>query len=309
MRDWSSLTARGYALTELGDVPVWHRFDDDAIAYELSDDARYADPFHAEMMRAARFAVLGDLVIGTANWPDLRETLSASLAADNEADATHSSLAVLVEAMTDAAQQAPNAGPVIQAVAVPLQSMVRVPNGPADQAFRQLVESSGAENLLDVVPESEAGSAPDDPRLPIYPLALIVDMQAGGDQLATIALPFAERAAAQRATSVLTERLRGWEPTPQMGLFLPALGGSVESAVVDAPGLVQALAEAFAAQLGVEAEEVGAVGDDPNAGAIAVVSVRYGMPEPGPDTAYPGWGFRIFWGGLMNGALSPLSPR
>lgn len=278
MNTWSDLTSRGYALDRSDAVPVWHRFADDMSVAMLSDRGSAADPFDGDALYSVRLAVLPDLLVNARNWPDLRRVLG--LHADGGG-----SIAPLVEPMVEAVLALDGVeGRVLQAWAAPLavlahrqMSVEALMAGLTAEPDVPLPDAATLERML-------AEGAPEIGPLPPYPLALFVDLQAGSDQVHAMVLPYADRERAEAAARIVGGRLETWMPEggPTGEPVVAALSGSVETLVVDVPELATAVGLSFLRQVGGASDDDRAAVRDGTAGvdgAVAVIAVRYPMPQ------------------------------
>ncbi len=302
LRHESDLGVRGFALTDLDGVPVWHRFADDTVTFMLTDEGARSDPFDADMMRAARLAFLPDMTVVTAQWPDLEAVLARYRDAEPVAD-----VATLIEAMVSAALTLDGVGHrVVQATAMPMVELAFAP-GPIEVMVEEMLQTG------DLMPDSAElqqladQAAPAGPVLPLYPLALFLDLQAGTDQVAAIALPYPDLPTATAAADALEERLRLWMPE---GTTEPLLADATfETVVADAPGIGAAMVSAFFGQVDAsEADRVALAVQDAGGldGAVAVVGVRYPMPS-GADAGLPGEVWYAWQEGILRRDFSPLA--
>jgi hypothetical protein len=308
---WSSLFARGYALDMRGDVQVLHRFHDNMMATGLRDELMDADPFDGLGLESARVALLPDMLVVTENWADL-DTALARRTAPEPTDAS-----LLGEAMAAAALTLDGVEPdILQAWAHPLRDLAVVPDPVVLlQPDGTLGDPAEIERLL--------GGMPEGPPLPVFPVAMFLDLQAGAEQVNAIALPFPNRADADAAASVVASRLAEWAPNGADEPLVALFDGRIESLVVDAPGLAQPVMRSFFRQFDdgdpAQAEALEAalaeVGNAP--GAIAVIAMRYPMPE---DLSQPldlvtgtggsgtlGGGLRAWVSAIVSRQFTPLA--
>ncbi|MEZ5670163.1 MAG: hypothetical protein R3F55_22580 [Alphaproteobacteria bacterium] len=288
---WSDLRLRGFARVERDGVPVWHRFDDDIRAIQLTDEDMRSDPFDGDVMAAMRMALAaaadwvpgreGGVAVITENWADLDAVLAM-----RSGDAAALTTAPLLLPMIEAARQIPGVDPrPVQAWAMEL-SLLAMGNAPGMATLLDMLAGSdGQIDLDEALAQSEAGAADRTP-LPAYPLALFVDLQAGSDQVNAILLPYADRGDADAAAASLGRALADWVPAGSThGPLVAEVGGAVETLVVDAPALAGPVALGFLALTGerpTDAQRAALDADAAgNAGAIAIAAVRYPMPSAG----------------------------
>lgn len=279
------LPQRGFANEDIDGVSVWSRFGDNAVAMALKDSAIEGDIFDDGLMTSLRLAVLPGRLIASRTWPDLRAILGVATGATAPAAAADL-LRPMIEAL---AAVEGGEGPLVQAMAFTLVD-VGLAGGPS------LVEGLFTEDgAIDLGALAGSGALPTagGPGLPAYPLVLFADIAAGKDQVNVIALPFADRATAESAASVLAERLRTWQPGKFKQPVLEVVGGEVSTAVVDDPRVAPAAAATFiGVTLAVAAEAEGApdgaaaepnvtIPEVPPGGAVALVAIRYPLPASG----------------------------
>jgi hypothetical protein len=148
------------------------------------------------------------------------------------------------------------------------------------------------------------------PPLAPYPLVLLADMQTGNEQVAVIALPYAERADAEAAAAVVANRLLQWQPYKAERPLVDEIGGKVESKVVEVARLGAAVSRTFVSL-------VASVGDAPwvkliaplaagsEGGAVALVIVRYPLPQT--DAVEPGKVLASWVNAVYDRDLKPLA--
>jgi hypothetical protein len=146
--------------------------------------------------------------------------------------------------------------------------------------------------------------------LAAYPLVLFADMQAGTDQVAVIALPYVERADAETAATVVANRLRQWQPIDAKRPAVDAIGGRVESKVVEIAGLGAAVSRTFVSLFAAVGEEPGlrqihAGTAATGGGAVALIVVRY--PLPLTDSVEQGAMFVTWLEAILDRDLKPLA--
>jgi hypothetical protein len=263
-----ALEPRGFALRQVGSVPVWHRFED----YRVNITERtFADPFGGPLGKAARVAVLPQMLVNAPAWP----LLEAVLAAPRTEQRGGGALATMLRAAAAAAEQA--AGPdalLVQAEALPLAATADAPPIPA------LIGLADPAAVFEAL-KARMAAAPADPALPPYPFFVIADLQDGDEQHNVIVLPYADAAVAATAGEALAERLRGWTvPGAEAdGPLAAKVGGTVEARVASADGV-----------------------------SCAVVAVRYPLPDPAAeDAARPGQVVRSWMQAIYRREFTPLA--
>ena len=314
MRDWSDLFSRGFLLSDIDGVPVWHRYEDNEMAFSLIDRSSYADPLDGDMNASVRLAVLPDRLVVAQQWPDL----DAVLPRGGE-DAPETDLASLIEAMTSAALTLEGVGSrVLQASAVSVAD-IGVPRLRLDRLIEALPQDGEMPEPAELEALMNEGR-PQGPPLPPYPLALFLDLQAGNDQVNAIALPYPDRETAELAARTLSDRLSVWTPGDDAAFdpLVVTVDGTVETVVQDAPGIGPAIIDAFLAQALANADETeaqsraarieemrqAAVGDD---GAVAVVAVRYPMPAGAGRDDTLGLVLRVWLISTIDDGFAPLA--
>lgn len=292
----AALSARGFERDGFDGFAVWHKLDDNALALGDKDPLTSGDFLMGRIPRASRIAVTDGMVVHTTNWPALRAVTSTVSGAMPASPVARLSMMLreTAEATTDAA--------LLQATAFMLRD-IGAAQDPAT-ALSHLLGGPG----MDVDAIRKAIAPPESgPRLPLYPMALLADMQAGQDQFAVIALPYPDKASAVAAAEVVAERLATWTPRPDGLSLLEQIGGSVESHVVERDDIAGATFATFIASLEAGVEERSAVEAlaDLSGGAVAVIVVRYPVTEAKPGAA--GAAFRAFVGGVFQRGFTPLA--
>jgi hypothetical protein len=277
-----ALTRRGFARRAVKGVTVWHRLDDDVTALGLKDDFAAGDVLLGRIPRSERIAVLPGAVVAARNWPDVTAVL-----ATRTGKPAPSAAATLVKAML--ADLAPaEAAAIVQAAAFTLPQLGG-DKGMAD-VLTDLFGPSGATDIDSLKARLEAsGSA-----LPAYPLALFLDLETGGDQVAMIALPYADRAAAEKAAAAIAGRLAAWTPKGMSEPMIQATGGVIETRVIDDPQLAAGVAGTFLSLAASGGKPPSAAArkaaEALQGGAVALVAVRRPAAAAGAGDR-PGWVF------------------
>ena len=147
------------------------------------------------------------------------------------------------------------------------------------------------------------------PRLPLYPLAFIADMQDGTDQLAVIALPYPDRESAEAAASVVAERLAVWAPGSGGAPMVDQIHGRVEHRVVERDDIAGATFATFIAAIeaGDREREAVAAFAKTVGGAVAIVVVRAPMQDESGAPIIAGAAFRAFVSAIYSRAFTPLA--
>ncbi|MCB1500423.1 MAG: hypothetical protein KDK07_11655 [Bauldia sp.] len=291
----AALAARGFEVREVGGFDVWHRFDDDQMMLGLDDRLAEGDFLLGNIPRAGRVAVRPEMMVHATNWPAIE-----AVAATNAGESPVSPAASLSRTILDIAAETTGAQ-LLQATALMLRDV-----GSADDPGIRMADLFGAptvEQLRAAIAAPTPG-----PRLPLYPLAVIADMQAGGDQLAVIGLPFPDRESADTAAVVLADRLADWRPEESAPPLVETVGGGIETAVIDGEGIAAVTLATFVASIeGGEAEKR-AVDALPgvSGGSVVIATLRYPMP-PGDRPAAGGAAFRAWINGVHRRTFTPLA--
>jgi hypothetical protein len=292
-----ALTARGFAERQLDGFAVWHRLDDNALALGQTDALAEGDFLAGSLPRASRVAVKDGIVVHAGNWPALGTVTATAAGKSAPSPVARLSAAILggIGEATDAR--------LLQATAFMLRDIgsAEDPGG----IFSQFITSPSfdLEGLRKAI-----GPAVPGPRLPLYPLALLADMQAGADQVAVIALPFPDPEAAAEAATVLAERLAAWSPGEGTAPLLEQVRGTIETWVVERDDVAGATFATFIASIAAGEEERKAVSalSDTAGGAVAIVAVRYPMAGDG-DSTHAGAVYRTWMAGIYRRAFTPLA--
>ena len=293
----AALTARGFAERRLDGFAVWHHLDDNAVALGQKDNLAEGDFLLGRLPRASRVAVKDGIVVHANNWPAL-----AAVAVTAAGKAAASPAAVLSAAILAGVEDETGAT-LLQATALMLRDV-----GSAEDPggfFSQFTTSPAFD--LDALRKAIEPEVPG-PRLPLYPLAFLADMQDGVDQLAVIALPYPDRESADAAAVVLAERLHAWSPGEGMASLLDQVRGSIETRVVERDDIAGATFATFIATIaaGVEERKSVSVLAEATGGAIAIVAVRYPMAGA-DDPAQAGAVFRTWMAGIYRRTFTPLA--
>jgi hypothetical protein len=227
----AALQPRGFSLKQVGGVPVWHRFDD----FKVNPRERnLADPFGGELGRAARIAVLPQMLVSAASWPTLEAVLAARDAEREGAVALPTMLRAAVAAVED---YGGDGALLVQAVALPLAAVVETPPVPGlmgnpDDA------AAWAEEL-----QAKLAAPASGPVLPPFPVVVLADLQLGDEQVSVIALPYAGRETAEAAAEIVADRLHAWAIPGReaKGTVVSGVGGTIETATAAADAMTVAL--------------------------------------------------------------------
>lgn len=293
----AALAARGFAERQLEGFAVWHHLDDNAMALGQKDDLAEGDFLLGRLPRASRVAVKDGLVVHTNNWPTL-----AAVAATAAGKVAASPVAVLSAAILAGIEDETGAA-LLQATALMLRDVGSAEDPGAFFSQFTTSPSFDLDALRKAIGPEAAG-----PRLPLYPLAFLADMQDGADQLAVIALPYPDRESADAAATVLAERLRAWSPGEGTASLLDQVQGSIEKRVVERDDIAGATFATFIAMIAAGAEERKSVSvlAEATGGAIAIVAVRH--PMAGADgSAQAGAVFRTWMAGIYRRTFTPLA--
>lgn len=292
-----ALTARGFAERQLDGFAVWHRLDDNAMALGQKDDLAEGDFLLGRLPRASRVAVKGGIVVHASNWPALGMVAATEAGKMPPSPAGRLSIAIL-----GGIEQATGAD-LLQATAFMLRDIgsAEDPGG----LFSEFVTAPSFD--LDGLRKAIDPGMPG-PRLPLYPLAFLADMQDGADQLAVIALPYPDRESADEAVIVLADRLLAWSPGEGTSPLLDQVRGTIEKHVVERDDVAGATFATFIATIAAGEEERKAVSAlaDTAGGAVAMVAVRYPAAGAGAG-AEAGAVFRTWMAGIYRRAFTPLA--
>lgn len=185
VRIGATLESRGFSITDIQGVAVWHRFDDSAISIDARD---VADPFGGYLGAAARIALLPDALGNARTWPLIEAIISAILSTQPSL-ADDPTYRVLAEAVSE------SDGLLIQ-VLLFSGTALRLAGDPA---------YTGQESKEDL------------DSLPPYSGAVLADRQEGDDQVTLIGLVFADEATALSAAEVLARRVEEFQPASSSG--------------------------------------------------------------------------------------------
>lgn len=204
----AALEERDFAVTDVAEVPVWHRFDDRAVSLAARDPA---DPFGGHIGAAARVALLGDTLANARSWSTIEGIIAAyqGRAPSLAEEPRHRALGRAITSFE---------GHLIQAMFFE-EAILR---GAED---RQQLEAS----------------------LPPFALAVLADRHDGDEQVQLIALAYDDVLTAQTAAAILTQRVASFRsPEPSSEALVDTLGAAVSGTVVEAPedGVAIALVEA-----------------------------------------------------------------
>lgn len=231
----AALAARGFALELLGEVPVWHRFEDGEI---FVSDRDLGDPFGGHIGAAARIALLPGMLVGAPTWAKLQSILGAPTAPPSGSRMS-AELKAAVQAVEGFGGENST---VLQAQAMPMFATY-VSRTMLDRTRAALNGASPDEDPVATAKVLGAQIAADSSALPKYFVALLADLQIGEEQVDVIALPYPDAASAARAAEIVSERLRSWALPGRKadGPALAEFGGSLQSQVVEAEDVAVAL--------------------------------------------------------------------
>jgi len=211
-----ALEDRGYDLSSVAGVPVWHRFDDYAISL---GDRDMADPFGGHLGAAARVALLPDHLANARSWPLIEAIIAASLG-ETPSLADDVGYRALAEAIS---------GPEGWLI----EALFFAGEGPGQPS-----DPGGTASAQDT----------DEPRsLPPFSLVVLADRQEGGEQVHLVGLVCDDREDAEVAAEVLAERLEAFrQPSDAEESLAEQFGARIGSTVlpVKEKGTAVALVEA-----------------------------------------------------------------
>ncbi len=292
----AALTARGFAERQVDGFTAWHRLDDFQLALGDKDPLAEGDFLAGRIPRASRVAVGDDVVLHATNWPAIE-----AVAATDAGKAAPSPAAALSEELLGAVAEVTEAE-LLQGSAFMLRD-IGVANDPTAVLGEFLTAPVASLEALRkaIMPEVPG------PQLPLYPLALVADLEDGDEQLAVLALPYPGRASAEEAAIVVAERLAAWAPKGGPPL-IDAVRGSVEHHVVDRDDIAKATFATFIASIegGEESRKAMAAVAETTGGAAAVIVFRYPKADPA-DPGQAGGAFRAFIAAIYNRAFTPLA--
>jgi hypothetical protein len=264
------------------------------------------DLFLDGILTGERIATLPGFVVAAPSWKTLRPTIAAANGKTQPA-----AVSALLRLLFATLKQVDGTdGAVLQAIAMALPD-VGLNVGIFD-AFDATLNAGNLDDVKKAMGDAEKNALVREkaPSLAPYPLVLLADMQVGTEQVAVIALPYAERADAEAATDVVANRLRQWEPHKAAQRLVDEVGGKVESKVVEVAGLRAAVSRTFVSL-------VASMGDAPWAkliaplaagsegGAVALVIVRYPLPQT--DAVRPGKVLSSWIDAVYDRDLKPLA--
>lgn len=251
----------GFETTEIGGLPALCSADGCDVGMEHDLRGREpANPFGGDLGRRQPILVLPEALVSSPS-EEFVEGAAAAYQGEVESMADDLVIQAAVEAIT------PSDGALLQAIFLDPAGVMTLSPLPNGEPLDEFVADYGS--------------------LPPYKLAILADTQEGQDQVARVALVYADEESATEAAAELSERLRNFSP-PSIGdtdlLILEDRGGTVEDGTVysSADGTV----------------------------FVAVVPVRSATPPlPEPDEANPmtpGIVFRTLVQALYRRELLPL---
>jgi hypothetical protein len=198
----TALPGRGFSLSNVSEVPVWHRFEDGAISFAARD---IVDPFGGHLGAAARIALLPNVLANARSWPLIELIISA-------AQGIHPSLA------DDPGYRA-------------LAEVISQPDGLLIQA---LFFNGTALRLVGYPTQAELETTVDFASLPAFSLAVLADRQEGDDQVHLIGLVCADLPTAQTAAHVLAKRVEAFHlPDRPEEVLVKQFGATVSFSVAE----------------------------------------------------------------------------
>ncbi len=211
-----ALEERGFSVSDVAEIPVWHRFDDRTISLAAREPA---DPFGGHIGAAARVTFLGDALANARSWSTI-ETIIASYQGQTPSLAHEPPHRALARAVTS------SDGYLIQAVFI------------EEDALR------GAGGRVETATVGEGTEAV----LPPFTLAVLADRHhAGDEQVQLIGLAYDDVLTAQTASAILAQRVQSFRsPENAPEVLAATLGAEVTGSVIEAPeeGLAIAWVEA-----------------------------------------------------------------
>ena len=200
----AALQGRGFSLTNVAEVPVWHRFADGTVSLAARDAA---DPFGGHLGLAARIAVLPEMLANARSWPLIEAIISAAQGVQSSLadDPGYRALAEVIS---------PPGGALIQALFL-TGTALRFAGDPWQAAS-----------------EPTADFAP----LPAFSRAVLADLQEGSEQVHLIGLVCADPPTAQTAGRVLAGRVEEFHlPDQPEDVLVEKVGATVSVSVVERP--------------------------------------------------------------------------
>ncbi|MFO1185926.1 MAG: hypothetical protein U1E56_14250 [Bauldia sp.] len=294
-----ALVGRGYAHEIIDGADVWHRFNDGASAFRLTDPGAEADPFDGDIMRSERIVAEPGLVVAATTWADLSAVIAVR-AGTASPDSAGDLIGPAVAAMARLA-----GAPPLQVFALPLTAFAdRGAANPLAGLFGGLDPREAMERLT----QRPAGR----PLVP-FPLAVFADFATAAGDVAVVAIPYPDHATAQAEMPGIAERFRTWRSLLRNDRepMLARYSASVEAASVEMPdyagavargfiGLAEALADKSAPRLPASPAAAGGSGS----GGLVLIAIR--TPRPTGE-AVPGAVFHVFLEALFNRDFSPLA--
>jgi hypothetical protein len=199
----TALQGRGFSLSNVNEVPVWHRFEDGAISFSARD---IVDPFGGHLGAAARVALLPNVLANARSWSLIEVIISAAQGIQPSL-ADDPGYRVLAELISQ-----PPAGLLIQALFF-TGTALRFAGDPTQAEL---------EPAVDFAP------------LPAFSLAVLADRQEGNDQVHLIGLVCADLPTAQTAAQVLARRVEAFHlPDRPEEVLVKQFGATVSVSVVE----------------------------------------------------------------------------
>lgn len=198
-----ALQKRGFSLTDVNGVSVWHRFEDMSVSLA---DRNVADPFGGYLGAAARIAILPEGLANARSWPLINAIIGAAQNAQPSL-ADDPDYRALAEAVSGAQ------GSLIQALffTPDVVGYPGVSTQPGGQA-----STDGADLL------------------PSFSLSVLADLQDGDDQVHVIGLTCIDEPTAQTAAEVLAQRITQFRLPDHDERLVERFGASVSRSVLPA---------------------------------------------------------------------------
>lgn len=292
-----ALAARDFEERKVEGFDVWHRLEDNKLAVAQKDDRAEGDFLIGAIPRASRVALGDGILVHAANWPAIEAVAATEAGLDPPSPAASLSLSLLA-----AIEGATGGATLLQANAFMLRDVgaAEDPGG----ILSEFLQAPTAEAIRKAIAPAEPG-----PRLPLYPLAFIADMEAGADQLAVIALPYPDRDSAEAAAIVVAERLAAWTPAGGGAPLVDQIRGRVERRVVERDDVAGATFATFIASIEAGDRERQAVAAFAKTvgGAVAIVVLRSPARDEAGTPASAGAAFRSIIAAIYGRAFTPLA--
>lgn len=237
--------ARDYAVTQNEGVVILQRADGEPGYTQSLAESNRAIPFGGELGRREPIALLDGLLLNSAD-ETIVQALVATATGEQRSLTARPSMVAAAEALTSGEAS------LLQAAFLDPRHVAITPMnmGPIFQALEAQPSPEELEAMLE--PQTVEGYGP----LPFYTMAVMADLQLGGDQVATLALVYDDEAEAEAAAAELATRL---------ALFRDRVARRDEQPLIEmVEGASVAEPEVFAAS---------------NGKFVALASVYYPQPE------------------------------